>query len=401
MAKFTRRGERAALLDAEEPGDPYRLETRNIPHPTLEDVAGDEALEAERAGAFLRTRERVPTRRRSKSRWLGSGRWVRLAVAASALAALALLAFAVWETETVLLHNPHFVLSSSSNIQVNGNRVVHARQALAVFSPDTGRSIFRVPLARHQAEIEKIDWVRAATVMRLWPNRLRVSIVERTPVAFAREGNSVQLVDDDGVLLDLPDGTAQRYSFPVVTGISAFDPAATRAARMQLYRQLMRALDAEGGKVSESVSEVDLSDPEDLRAVFVGTGRSPLVHLGDSDFLARYRAYQAHLTEWLQQYPNLRSVDMRYGQQIVLDTGTQPVAKASPAVALEPSGSSSQPPPAAASPKTVAKHPGRRTKKIGRRFAKSRVVRKRKARKRAPERGHPVRDPIAHVVSGA
>ncbi len=118
----------------------------------------------------------------------------------------------------MLLHNRRFLLRSTGNIQLTGDRVVTSREVLAVFAPDLGRSIFGVPLAKRRSELQHIPWVRRATVMRLWPDHLRVHVTERTPVAFARDGDAIRLVDDEGVLLDLPDAAAQHYSFSVLTG---------------------------------------------------------------------------------------------------------------------------------------------------------------------------------------
>jgi cell division protein FtsQ len=170
-----------------------------------------------------------------------------------------------------------------------------------------------------------LPWVEHATVMRLLPDQLRVAIIERTPVAFLRHGNSIGLVDAHGVLLQLPPAAmaAKHYSFPVVTGISAKDPLPVRAARMHLYQQFITDLDSSGDKVSSRLSEVDISDPEDVWALLPAQGSDIQVHFGDSDFLARYRSYQQHLPEWRQQYPHLASVDMRYENQVVLDMTQQ------------------------------------------------------------------------------
>jgi cell division protein FtsQ len=110
-----------------------------------------------------------------------------------------------------------------------------------------------------------------------------------------------------------------HYSFPVVTGILASDPASTRAARMKIFEQFTSDLDSSGEKISQKLSEVDLSNPEDVKAVIPDDGKDVLVHFGDTDFLNRYRKFEEHLQEWRTQYPNLASVDMRYERQVVLD----------------------------------------------------------------------------------
>jgi cell division protein FtsQ len=171
-----------------------------------------------------------------------------------------------------------------------------------------------------------------------------VQITERTPVAFVRQGSQIGLVDAGGVLLDMPpeDAGDPHYSFPVLTGISANDPLTTRAARMDVYRQFMKDLDSGADHVTNSLSEVDVSNTEDVKALVALGNSDVLVHFGDEAFLARYKEFAAHLPEWRQQYPKLASADMRYEGQIVLEMqggagvpaaadGAAPVAAAAPA----------------------------------------------------------------------
>ena len=284
----------------------------------------EETASVEREDAFLRSPKRVPVRRRGASRFAWNSSRIRLLVALAMVAGLGAIAAAVWQVRTYLLHNPRFVLVSPRQVQITGSRVVRSADVARIFGDDFGRSIFRIPLDRRQASLARIPWVRVARVMRIWPNQLRVAITERTPIAFARDGNLVRLVDADGVLLALPGAAAQRYSFPVINGLSSGEPASTRAASMRMYRQFVHALDADGGHASATLSEVDLSDPQDIHAIFSGAARNPMVHFGDADFLARYQVYRAHLTEWLKEYPALNSVDVRYGNQVVLDVGAAP-----------------------------------------------------------------------------
>ena len=221
--------------------------------------------------------------------------------------------------------DPRFRIASSSSIQIMGNSQVTRAELLSVFGSDLGRNIFFIPLSQRRADLQQLPWVEHATVMRLLPDQLRVAIVERTPVAFVRQGNTIGLVDAQGVLLRLPAAAmaAKHYSFPVVSGISASDPLSVRAARMHLFQQFVSDLDSGGSKVSTQLSEVDISDPEDIWALLPAEGNDIQVHFGDSDFLARYRSFQQHLPEWRQQYPHLASVDMRYENQVVLDMAKQ------------------------------------------------------------------------------
>jgi cell division protein FtsQ len=66
------------------------------------------------------------------------------------------------------------------------------------------------------------------------------------------------------------------------------------------------------------LSEVDLSNPEDVQAMIPDHSTEILVHFGEADFLGRYQRFKQHLSEWKTLYPKLSSVDMRYDRQVVL-----------------------------------------------------------------------------------
>jgi cell division protein FtsQ len=259
--------------------------------------------------------------------------------------------------KSYLLHDERFVIPSSASIEFEGNTHVTRAQLLGIFGPDVERNIFTVSLEQRRAELEKLPWVAHATVMRLLPNRMRVSIVERTPVAFVRQGSHIGLVDANGVLLDMPvDSMGQEhYSFPVVTGISASDPLSTRAARMKIYQKFTSDLDSAGEAVSQELSEVDLSNPEDVKALIPDHSTDILVHFGDDDFLDRYRRFKEHLPEWRAVYPKLYSVDMRYERQVVLEmqpgSGVPMTPSANAAAAgADDSNAAKAPAPVAAKP---------------------------------------------------
>ncbi len=311
--------------------------------------------------------EDAPAGRRQRGvklrlRWgLPKTKWGRIATGLALLMLAGVCAGALWLAQTMVMHDSRFFIQSASSIEIQGNEHLTRDELVNIFGQDLERNIFHVSLAERRAQLQQLPWVQQATVMRLLPNRLRVLIVERTPGAFVRQGSRIGLVDASGVLLDMPlhgEGDA-HYSFPVVTGILASDPASTRAARMKIFEQFTADLDSSGDKISQKLSEVDLSNPEDVRALIPEQGKDVLVHFGDTDYLNRYRKFEEHLAEWRTQYPALWSVDMRYERQVVLEMqpGTAPAVKAG--VAPAAGASPVTPSPVVATPpaKTAAKKP--------------------------------------------
>jgi len=307
-------------------------------------------LDPEEESPFLRAQKRVPVRRGPLAKKTAN----RLKIVLWVLAAVAALAVCGSAAYSYGEHSWRFRLRSASNIEVAGTQTISRRQVMEVFAPDLGRNIFKIPLDDRRRQLEAIPWVESATVIRLLPDRLHVDLAERTPVAFARIGSRISLIDRNGVLMELP--RSKKYSFPVIKGISESEPLSARAARMQIYAALMRELDAEGARYSQDISEADLADPEDAKVVAADPGGAVLIHLGSSDFLRRYKIYLAHLQEWRQQFQKLDSVDLRYEHQIIVNPDSTLHAAAHPArapaakPAATPKPASSTKPAAPATP---------------------------------------------------
>jgi cell division protein FtsQ len=157
--------------------------------------------------------------------------------------------------------------------------------------------------------------------MRFVPNALKVEIQERTPIAFARVGPRISLIDAGGTLMELP--PKHKYSFPVILGMNPGEPLSTRAPRMKAYNQLVRDLDSSGARYSQDLSEIDLSDLEDVKVRVNDPAGDVLVHLGSSNYLARYKIYVTHVQAWRQQFQKLESVDLRYDNQIIVNPDMQ------------------------------------------------------------------------------
>ncbi len=272
-------------------------------------------LDQEEESPFLRAQKRVSVRRGPLPKKAAN----RLKRALAGLAVMSVAGAAAAALYYYGAHSWRFRIESGDHIEISGTHTVSRSQVMEIMGGDIGRNIFFVPLAERKKQLEEIAWVESATVMRLLPDHLSVSLRERTPVAFARIGSKIALIDAAGVVMELSPGTRKKYSFPVIVGMGASEPLSTRAARMKIYCNLIRELDSTGARYSQDLSDVDLSDPENARITVAGPQGAVLVHVGASNFLERYKIYVSHVQEWRQQFQKLQSVDLRYDQQIILN----------------------------------------------------------------------------------
>src|SRR5579864_7470483 len=110
-----------------------------------------------------------------------------------------------------------------------------------------------------------------------------------------------------------------KYSFPVILGMNPGEPQSTRAPRMKAYSELVQELDSGGARYSQDLSEVDLSDLDNIKVRVNDPAGDVLVELGSTEYLKRYRTYVSHAQEWRQQFQKLESVNLRYDNQVIVN----------------------------------------------------------------------------------
>jgi cell division protein FtsQ len=240
--------------------------------------------------------------------------------AGTMLAAVILVAslYGLHRTEQFLIRDARFALNGPDGIsepptlEIAGASHASRRQLQSVFAEDSGRSVYLLPMSDRRATLRTVDWVKDASIARLWPNRVVVRISERTPVAFIAVAPSrFGLIDEDGVVL--PPAT-DHFALPVLSGVRASDPLTQRRDRVRRMLRLTRAL----GDATSKVSEIDVSDPDDLRITLPWDGRVLILLLGDQNFLARYQNFERNYPEIKRRLPGATTLDLRIEDRITV-----------------------------------------------------------------------------------
>jgi cell division protein FtsQ len=259
--------------------------------------------------SVYRRRQKVVavSRRRLRSRLTGAAKVATFIVVVACLAAAA-----AWYVRG----SSRFDLSGSDSVILTGNHFVSQADIANAIGAGAEPNLFRLSLDGARREVELIPWVQSASLRRVFPNQLQVEVTERTPVAYVNTGHGLKLVDRDGVLLEKPADAA--FDFPVVTGVDSSMSAADRKARLALFDQFEQELKSQVGGAGWLVSEVDLSDDGDLKALLVQGRETILVHFGNRDFGERFGTFLALLPQIQSATANVDSVDLRYRGQAVI-----------------------------------------------------------------------------------
>jgi cell division protein FtsQ len=199
--------------------------------------------------------------------------------------------------------------TSSPFFEVEGIHSTSEQQVQQVFARDFGRSLYLCPIADRRRLLMGVDWVKDASVSRIWPNKLLVRITERTPVAYAQvttgRVNQFLLIDEDGVFLD-PRKTGNVH-LPVVTGIPMNEPEAQRKVRVRRFLRLKSDLDP----LMDKISEIDVADADNLKLSATFEHRSLTLMIGNQDFQTRFQNFLNNIPEIRRRAPGATMFDLR------------------------------------------------------------------------------------------
>jgi cell division septal protein FtsQ len=223
--------------------------------------------------------------------------WVLLAiVGGGALAFLLLWRGGQLALDRLIYQNPSFAVQT---IEVQTDGVIALEQLRKWSGVKPGDNLFALDLLRVKRDLEMIPVIKSAAVQRVLPNALRLTVVEREPIAQVvtlrpRAGNGFDRVvyhlDETGMVMQPmdrrlttdPEGQANDW-LPLLTGVNG---AELMSGRMMETPQVLAALrliasfDHSPMTGLADLQRVDVSAPEILQA-FTGQGTEVVFAVAD------------------------------------------------------------------------------------------------------------------------
>lgn len=208
-------------------------------------------------------------------------------------------------------------LLAVNRVIVQGNHRLSVGDIDALIGDVRGESLLLVDLHRFQTRLLDSPWVQSVTLRRILPSTVDVRIVERDPVAIARLGQQLYLVDGTGVIIDEYGPQYGDLDLPIVDGMAAPVSEGGRAidpGRAQLAARFLSAL-AGRPELRRAVSQVDVSRESNV-VVLLGDDPAQL-YLGDQQFVERLRTYLEIRPTLDERMDEVDYVDLRFGQRVI------------------------------------------------------------------------------------
>lgn len=119
-----------------------------------------------------------------------------------------------------------------------------SREDILATAGITGRSsLLFLDAAQARTRLLTNPWIADATVLKLYPGRLRIGITERKPFALWQKDGAVSLIAEDGTVLE-PYVPARFMNLPVVVGKGAERAAVPFLALLARYPAIARQVEA-------------------------------------------------------------------------------------------------------------------------------------------------------------
>ena len=128
-------------------------------------------------------------------------------------------------------------------IEIDGAKSGRRDEVMAAIGVEPGQSILWLDTRRSRVRIESLRWVKRATVLRLLPDVVKVSIEERRPYAVWQRGGVLSVIDEEGRVISDASG-ADYAALPLVVGFGANVEARAFLSLLQRWPSLVARMRA-------------------------------------------------------------------------------------------------------------------------------------------------------------
>lgn len=210
---------------------------------------------------------------------------------------------------------------------VRGHERLSTGEVLALVDGLRGQNILAVRLDQWQQKLLSSPWVESATIRRVLPSTVEITIDERRPIGIGRIDTAMYLIDRTGVIVDEYGPAYADIDLPIIDGLAASPQeggAIVDPARAEFAARVLGALSARP-EMARQVSQLDVSDLHD--AVAILDDDTVLLRLGESDFVARVQQYIDLAPTLRDRVQGMDYVDLRFDDRLYVRPAKQMVKK--------------------------------------------------------------------------
>lgn len=167
---------------------------------------------------------------------------------------------ALSDTRNALANSAGFRITT---VGINGRKQLSQDEVLAIGGVNGRSSLLFLDADTVRAKLKANPWIADATILKLYPGRLQIDIVERTAFALWQQNGRLSVIASDGAVLE-PYVTRRFLNLPLVVGKGADSRAHDFLALLDRYPQV-RSVTKAAIFVGERRWNLRLKDGLDVR----------------------------------------------------------------------------------------------------------------------------------------
>jgi cell division protein FtsQ len=251
-----------------------------------------------------------------------ASRYAWLAVRAAAMATL--LGYAAYQGVTLIAAAPSLQIG---HMTARGHERLSTGEVLALVDGLRGQNILAVDLDHWQEKLLASPWVDGATIRRVLPSTVEITVKERRPMGVGRIGTTMYLIDSRGVIIDEYGPAYADIDLPIIDGLAASPQdggSIVDVARAEFAARVIASLSTRP-ELQQMVSQLDVSNLRD--AVVILDGDPAWLRLGDADFATRLQQYVDLAPSLRERVAAVDYVDLRFDQRLYVRPAKAPASR--------------------------------------------------------------------------
>lgn len=123
------------------------------------------------------------------------------------------------------------------DVEIAGNHRMSELDVLSALGLDGETSMIGFDATQAREELAKLPWIQSVDVQKVYPDRVRISLVERQPYAVWQHSDELDIIDKDGrVIVPFRPGLAGEL--PLVVGVGADAKAADFVKEVSAFPEI-------------------------------------------------------------------------------------------------------------------------------------------------------------------
>ncbi|NDY42835.1 FtsQ-type POTRA domain-containing protein [Dissulfurirhabdus thermomarina] len=213
---------------------------------------------------------------------------------------------------TALGHWPALALKT---VEVRGAHRVGRAEVIRLSGARPGMNLLALDPGAMARAVEAQPWIRRAAVRRVFPDRLVLTLEERTPVALVNL-DGIRLVDADGVVFKALE-PGDPSDLPLISGLSADPGRPGRLPSKGLRALRLIAMAGRGERVLSARNIAQIHFEKDGRMVVYTADAAVPIAFGDGDLRREFRKAEAVLYQVYRsgRYHRVARIELDYSNQ--------------------------------------------------------------------------------------